>query len=309
MARKGFSLVEVLAVAACLGLLTGILVPSLSAARDMAKRVACASQMHQVGTALSTYAGVHRFCMPPFRFCDASGDLPASGHWGGPSQFDPALFLNPQPINLWCLVAERMLTPNSLLCPAAPAEVRRGRDGLFPYTIQFSTYCLRFPPSADLFDESPALANYRGGGLLGVYLMQAGGETFTPKGKGFSGASAQTVPLVRLNHRYALESAVCFTRTTFDPAADAVVSDEFWWQDRRELAPQAPRGVSSYAINAAWCHGQQFNVLYGGGGVHPVADDGTVAANSVPPGGTRVDSGVHFGKYAERIWQSFDAAR
>lgn len=308
MARKGLSLVEVLAVAACLGLLTAIMIPSLSAARDAAKRAACALQLGQVGAALSTYVGVHRFRMPPFRFCDTSGNLPASGHWGGPSQHDPWISANPRPVNLWCLVAEGMLTAASLTCPAASAGLRSGTESLFPRTTQWSTYCLRFPPSPDLFDESPGLGYYKGAPLLGVYLMNAGGD-LVPTGTGKSGAARQTVPLVRLNRRYALDSAVCFSSTTFDPAADAVASDEFWWQDRREVAPKALSGLTSYPAAAAWCHGQQFNVLYGGGAVRTVRDDGIVAANSVPPGGTRVDSGVHFGKYAERVWQSFDAAR
>ena len=34
-----------------------------------------------------------------------------------------------------------------------------------------------------------------------------------------------------------------------------------------------------------------------------LADGGAVAANSVPAGGTLVDSGMYFGKYAERVWQ------
>ena len=244
MARKGFSLIEVMAVVTCLGLLTGISVPSLSAARDIAKRAACAAQMHQIGLGLSTYAALHRFAMPPFRFCDTSGNLPASGHWGGPSQFDPVIFANPQPINLWCLAAENMLQPACLMCPAASADLRSGRLSLFPYTSQFSTYCLRFPPSPDLFEESPALANYGKKGLLGVYLGYAGGQTVHVGGTG--GASQETVPLVRLNRRYALDEGVCFGRTTFDPAVDIIASDEFWWQGRYEVAPQAPAGLVSY---------------------------------------------------------------
>lgn len=308
MARKGFTLIEALAVVACLGLLAGIVVPSLSAARDAAKRLACAAQLHQVGVALSNYTTVHRFHMPPFRFSATTGNLPASGHWGGPSQFDPTLLINPQPINLWCLVAEDMLPPAALLCPAATADLRGGRQSLFPYTNRFSTYCLRFPPSSALFQESPALANVGGLGLLGVYLRYPGGA-LAPIGSGSSGPSRQTVPLVRLNRRYPLDPDVCFSSTTFDPAADAVVSDGFWWQSRCEPAPAAPPGRCSYAVNAAWSHAQQFNVLFGGGDARTLGDDGTVAANSVPPDGSRVDSGVHFGKYAERVWQTFDAAR
>jgi type II secretory pathway pseudopilin PulG len=305
MAKKGFSVAELLAVVGCLGLLAGILLPSVSAARDLAKRAACVSQMHQIGVALATYAGVHRFSMPPFQFCpeDDRGNLPASGHWGGVAQFDPVRMANPHPVNLYCAAAEHMVAFSALICPAAPAAVRQGQESLFAHSDQFSTYCLRFPPSAGLFDESPSLAYFHGGGLLGVYQQYAGGKGVSVPGRSFSRA---TVPLVKLNRRYVLEPDVCFSRTTFDPATDAILSDEFWWQDRQEPAPP---GTGAYAVRAGWGHGRQFNVLSGGGGVCMIDDDGTVAANSVPPGGTLVDSGVHFGKYAERVWQYFDTAR
>jgi hypothetical protein len=308
MARKGLTVIEMLAVVGCLGLLTGIMVPSLAAARDMAKRAACASQMHQIGIALSTSAAVHRFSMPPCRFCDERGNLPASGHWGGPSQFDHVIMANPRPINLYCPATERMVAFSALICPAAPLELRRGGASLFARSSQFSSYCLRFPPSPSLFDESPSLANYRGQGLLGVYLRHPGGKTIDDQVTQGAPVSRVSVPLVKLNRRYALEADVCFTRTTFDPAGDVILSDEFWWQDRDEPAPPAPSGLVSYPVKAAWAHGRQFNVLHGGGAVCTVDDDGTVAANSVPPGGTLVDSGLHFGKYAERVWQYFDTA-
>ncbi len=190
MTRKGLSLAEVLVVTACIGLLSGILLPCLSSARDLARRAACASQMHQIGVATLSYASIHRFCMPPFQFSDVRGTLPVSGHYGGPSQPDPTTLRHPptRPINLWCPVAENMLTPAHLVCPAAPGELRSGQESLFAYTCQISTYCLRFPPSPDLFDESPQLADYHSLGLLGVYLMAAGGDTlYPPLGKGSPG--------------------------------------------------------------------------------------------------------------------------
>lgn len=301
MARKGLTLVEALTAVACLGLLAGILLPSLSAARNAAKRAACAAQMHEIGLALFNYTALHRFCMPPFRFCAPTGNLPASGHWGGPSQFNPILFMRPQPINLWCLPTEDLLPPACLLCPAASGDFHSGRESLFPDTNHFSTYCLRFPPSSGLFRESPALINYGGKGLLGVYLGRAGGQIVAQSG--------QIVPLVRINRRYALDQRVCFARTTFDPAADAVVSDGFWWQNRCEPAPPASPGASTYAVNASWSHGQHFNVLFGGGNVRTIADDGTVKAHSVSPGASPpVDSGLYFGEHAERVWQMFDEA-
>jgi len=309
MRKRGLTIAELLVVMACLGLLGGILAPTVSAVRGLSRRVYCASQLSGIHTAMSAYAADNHFCMPPFKFCDVRGNLPASGHWGGPSQPDPMTFSNPMPINLSCLVTDGLLIPEQLKCPSSAPELRRGQDSFFPYTNQFSTYCLRFPASSGLFEESPALANYHKLGLLGIYLMYAGGQKALASAPGQAGATYQTVPLVRLTRRYKLDSAVAFSTTVFDPAGDAVLSDVFWWQDNSAEAPNAPKGLVSYRTQAGWCHGEYFNVLYGSGAVRAIADDGTVAANSLPPDGALVDSGMYFGKYAERVWQHFDAAR
>jgi type II secretory pathway pseudopilin PulG len=305
MTRKGFTLSETFVVITCTGLLSGILLPSLSSARGQAKRAACASQMHQISLALTSYAAANHFCMPPFRFSDIRGTLPLSGHWGGPSQPDPLNPCNPRPINLWCLTGQSMLASAHLLCPAAPGELRGSGVSLFANTQQFSTYGLRFPLSGGLFNEAPSLPVSYKPGLLGVYLRYAGGDRARVGPREY-----QTVPLVRLDRRYELDPAVCFSRSVFDPAADAVVSDEFFWQDRSESAPRPlATGLKTYAVSMGWSHGRYFNVLFGSGAARTVADDGTVAANSVPPGGSPVDDGHYFGKYSEKVWQYFDAAK
>jgi hypothetical protein len=309
MPKRGWTIVELLVVVACLGLLAGLVAPSLSAVRDAGRRIRCVSQLHSIHAAMMTYAAASHLCMPPFRFCDVPGNLPASGHWGGPSQAYPMTVGNPMAANLWCLVAEGMLVADVLRCPSSAAELRSSQDSMFPYTSQFGTYCLRFPPSRDLFAESPRLADYHGEGLLGVYLMYAGGQRALATAPGHAGATYQTVPLVRLTCHYRLDPAVAPPGGLFDPATDAIISDEFWWQGYAAQAPTPPKGIVAYAAQAAWCHGRWFNVLYGGGAVQTVADDGTIAANSIPPGGSLVDSWMYFGKYAERVWQHFDAAR
>ncbi len=308
MSQKGWTITELLVVIGCMGLLAGILTPSLAAVRDMGRRIQCVSQLRGVGSGLNAYAAANRFRMPPFKFSGIPGDLPASGHWGGSSQPDPVTFGSPVDVNLWCLVTDGILSADALRCPSSADELRTGDDSLFPYTDQFSSYCLRFPPSRDLFDASPQLADYKGLGLLGVYMTHAGGEKAFVSAGG-SGANYQTVPQVMLTRRYDFDPAAAFTSTFFDPASDAVASDMFWWQDHAAAAPPPPDGITSYRTQARWCHGSEFNVLYGSGAVRTISDDGTVAANSAPPGESLVDSGLHFGKYAERIWQHFDAPR
>ncbi len=52
----GFTLVELLVVISIIGLLLSILIPSLTKARNLAKKVVCSSQMKQLGIAHQTYS-------------------------------------------------------------------------------------------------------------------------------------------------------------------------------------------------------------------------------------------------------------
>ncbi|HVS70224.1 MAG TPA: prepilin-type N-terminal cleavage/methylation domain-containing protein [Phycisphaerae bacterium] len=63
--RSGFTLIELLVVVAIIALLISILLPSLARARDQAKKTACASNLHQLGIALTTYAAEFENNLPP----------------------------------------------------------------------------------------------------------------------------------------------------------------------------------------------------------------------------------------------------
>ncbi len=54
--RHGFTLVEMLIVIAVIGILTGMLVPSLSRAKENARRAECVSNLHQLQAAATSYA-------------------------------------------------------------------------------------------------------------------------------------------------------------------------------------------------------------------------------------------------------------
>lgn len=61
---RGFTLIELLVVIAIISLLVSILLPSLNRAKELAKRVVCASNLHNVTLAYSFYAGEYNGCLP-----------------------------------------------------------------------------------------------------------------------------------------------------------------------------------------------------------------------------------------------------
>lgn len=78
MRTRGFTLIELLVVIAIISLLASILLPSLSRAKGLAKRVSCASNMKQLGLAFVLYTNDCKTWFPQVR---ESGCYPLRGVW------------------------------------------------------------------------------------------------------------------------------------------------------------------------------------------------------------------------------------
>jgi prepilin-type N-terminal cleavage/methylation domain-containing protein len=67
MTGTGFTLIELLVVIAIIALLLGILIPSLSGARDLARQTRCASNLRQIASAATAYEASNRgvYCSGP----------------------------------------------------------------------------------------------------------------------------------------------------------------------------------------------------------------------------------------------------
>jgi prepilin-type N-terminal cleavage/methylation domain-containing protein/prepilin-type processing-associated H-X9-DG protein len=67
-AARAFTLIELLVVIAIIGILAGLLLPVLAAAKQRALRAACESNLHQIGVALQIYAGDNSDKLPDLRY-------------------------------------------------------------------------------------------------------------------------------------------------------------------------------------------------------------------------------------------------
>jgi len=75
--RRGFSLVELLAVIGVIGVLVGLALPAVQSARDTASRAACQNRLRQLGVGLHNYHA-------------ARGRFPSSGFGVNPTAVGPA---------------------------------------------------------------------------------------------------------------------------------------------------------------------------------------------------------------------------
>ncbi|MHC4252146.1 MAG: type II secretion system protein [Planctomycetota bacterium] len=75
--KKGFTLIELLVVIAIIGILAGLLLPALAAARERARRANCTSNLKQLLYAVQLYSG------------DNNERFPAYGHSPSLSNEDP----------------------------------------------------------------------------------------------------------------------------------------------------------------------------------------------------------------------------
>jgi prepilin-type N-terminal cleavage/methylation domain-containing protein len=122
MRRKGFTLIELLVVVAIIALLIGILLPSLSRAREVANRTICSSNLAGIYKAMYTYSTTNKDKFPKWQ--SVGTNTRAVGFGDQATRTSPVSTTAGRTVTdnvtaaLWILVRDGSTGSKSYICPS-----------------------------------------------------------------------------------------------------------------------------------------------------------------------------------------------
>jgi len=116
VARRGFTLTELLIVIAIIAVLAALLLPAIDIVRGMARRASCSSNLRQLAAGIIAYAGEHEGQMPRNGL---RSEIMSRGNWQNWIGYEvfPNLNTNLSPAATAYLEDNSALDARSVLCP------------------------------------------------------------------------------------------------------------------------------------------------------------------------------------------------
>ncbi len=151
-ASKAFTLVELLTVIAIIGALLSVLLPSLSRAREEARRTVCASNQHGIGQAFYVYAQIEPGLFPTISsvFDATSGNMQIF-HPDDRTTLPSTTGLPSPTVDMWTVVRMGYCVPKQFICPSTPDVQDPAQDR----TVYFDFYSAQNLSYAYQFQHDP----------------------------------------------------------------------------------------------------------------------------------------------------------
>lgn len=123
---RAFTLLELLVVIALIAVLVGMLLPTLGAAKDQARKALCLSNVKQIGVGIYAYAGENNYCIPfgpkAPPIMSAADFYPSTG---APTSL--ISLMNGDPVGLGLLLPKQLSRdPRVLFCPGRDQKGNAG---------------------------------------------------------------------------------------------------------------------------------------------------------------------------------------